>query len=279
MVEIIKKLTFVFNVTILARIIWRNRTLLWQLTKRNIVARYRGSMLGVFWGLVQPLMMLCIYTFVFSVVFEARWGVNIEKFKGAFAIIMFCGMALYSIFAECVSCSCGLIIGNPNFVKKVIFPLEILPLAQCISSLILGLEWFVLLFLGVIFIYGDLNYTMLLLPIILIPLFLFSLGISYFVASLSVYVRDTAYIVQVILQMLFFMTPIVYPIMAVPEKYRWLLETNPLTVLIEQCRKIFLYGIMPDWLFLGNAALVSLIILHLGFIWFFKTKKGFSDVL
>ena len=257
----------------------RNRSLLWQFVKRNIAVRYRGSMLGLVWSFVQPLMMLCVYTFVFSVVLKARWGMDTGDSKGAFAIIMFCGMALYNIFAECIAGSCGVILVNPNLVKKGIFPLDVLPLAQTFSTFILSTVWFFLLFLGVIFIYGKLSFTMLLLPLVLIPLFLFTQGVSYFVASLGVYVRDTSYVVQVILQILFFMTPIFYPISVVPKQYRWPLEANPLTILIEQARNVFLYGKLPDWNFLGIAFLISVIVLQLGFVWFTRTKKGFADVL
>lgn len=273
------KLLILLNITLLPRIIWKNTDLLKQFVIRNIVSRYRGSFLGILWSFIQPLLMLCVYTFVFSVVFKARWGVDTGDSRGAFAIIMFCGMALYNIFAESVNLCCGVIVSNPNFVKKVIFPLEVLPLAQTVSTFILGTVWFILLLLGVVFIFGKISFTMLLLPLILFPLFLFTLGISYFVSSLGVYVRDTSYAVQVILQILFFMTPIFYPIQAIPEKFRWPLQLNPLTVLIEEARKVFLYGQFPNWNFLGVSFLVSLIILHLGFVWFTKTKKGFADVL
>ena len=260
------------------RVAVRNRSLLWQFVKRNIAVRYRGSMLGLVWSFVQPLMMLCVYTFVFSVVFQARWDVKLTD-KGAFAIIMFCGMALFNIFSESVSLCCGVITGNPNFVKKVIFPLEILPLTQTIACFSLGMVWVVLLFLGVVFIYGKLRFTMLLLPLVLLPLFFFTLGIGFFVASLSVFMRDTSYAVQVILQVLFFMTPIFYRIESIPERYRWALQINPLTTLIEQARRVFIFGTLPDWKFLGIGFLVSLIVLQLGFVWFCRTKKGFADVL
>ena len=257
----------------------KNRSLLWQLFIRDIASRYRGSMLGLLWSFIQPLLMLCVYSFVFSIVFKARWGIDTAGNRGAFSIIMFCGMALYTVFAESISMNCGIIVSNSNFVKKVIFPLEILPLAQTSASFFLGLVWFVLLFLGVVFVFGKLSFTMFLLPLILAELFLFTLGISYFVASLGVYIRDTPYVVGVVLQILFFMTPIFYPIAAVPERYRWPLQINPLTTMIEETRKIFLYGQLPDWKFLGISFLISLIVCQLGVAWFSKTKKGFSDVL
>ena len=259
----------------------KNRTLFVQMTKRNIETRYRGSALGLVWSFVHPLMMLCVYTFVFSVVFQSRWGVDVsvKDNKGAFAVIMFCGMAMFNLFSESINMSCGSIIGNPNLVKKVIFPLEILPLTQVATTFILGMAWFVLLFIGTWLILGGIYWTMFLLPIVLIPLIVFSTGISYFVASLGVYVRDTQYVIGVILQVLFFATPIFYPINAVPERFRIFLEMNPLTVFIEQARNVFLYGRMPDWLFLGLATLVSLIVLQPGYYFFVKTKRGFADVL
>ena len=256
-----------------------NRSLLWQFVKRSVSARYKGSVLGLFWSFVHPMMMLCVYTFVFSVVFKSRWGVDTGGGRGAFAIIMFCGLAMFNIFSEAVNLNCGIVVGNPNLVKKVIFPLEILPLSQTIASFAVGMVWFLLLFLGTVFVFGKISFTMLLLPLILFPLFLFTLGVSFFVSSLSVYVRDTPYLVGVLLQILFFMTPIFYPIAAIPERFRWPLRLNPLTLLIEEARKVFLYGELPDWRFLGAAFLISLLVLHLGFLWFHKTKKGFADVL
>ena len=256
-----------------------NRTLLWQFVKRSVSARYKGSMLGIFWSFVQPMMMLCVYTFVFSVVFKSRWGVDMEGGRGSFAIIMFCGLALFNLFSEAVTLNSGIIVSNPNLVKKVIFPLEILPLSQTIATFAVGMVWFLLLFFGTVFIFGKLSFTMLLLPLILVPLFLFTLGVSFFTASLGVYVRDTSYAVGVVLQILFFMTPIFYPVSAIPERFRWPILLNPLTLLIEEARKVFLYGELPDWRFLGAAFLISLLVLHLGFLWFHKTKKGFADVL
>lgn len=275
----LKRLLFIGDFTMLPRQIIKNWTLLRQLVARNIASRYRGSMLGLLWSFAQPLLMLCVYTFVFSVVFKIRWGIDTEGSRSAFPMIMFCGMALYTVFAESVSANCGIIVSNSNFVKKVIFPLEILPVAQTVASFTLGLAWFLLLFIGAIFFFGEISFTMLLLPLILVELFLFTLGVSYFVASLGVYVRDTAYVVGVVLQILFFMTPIFYPIKAVPEEYRWPLLLNPLTTMIEEARKVFLYGQLPDWKFLGISFLVSVIVCQLGAAWFTKTKKGFSDVL
>lgn len=273
--------SLLFNPLHLPRLVWKNRTLLLQLVQRNIVGRYRGSMLGLIWSFIQPLMMLCVYTFVFSVVFQARWGTTLGNMSGSraeFAIMMFCGIAVFTIFSESISMSCISILSCPNFVKKVIFPLEILPLSQVVSTFILGFVWFILLFFGSFLMKGP-SLMMLLLPLVLIPLFLTVLGISFFVASLEIYLRDTQYIVGVILQVLFFMTPIFYSVEQLPERFRWVLQMNPLTILIDETRKVVLLHQFPDWLFLGISYLIGIAILQLGFTWFTKTKKGFADVL
>ena len=275
----IRKLVGLFNLFSLPAVAWRHRDLLVQMTRRSVEQRYRGSALGLVWSFVQPLMMLCVYTFVFSVVFKARWGVDTDGGRGSFAVIMFCGMAMYNLFSESTSASCGCITGNPNLVKKVIFPLEILPLSQVLSTFILGIPWFMLLFVGSWLILGFVGWTMLLLPLVMLPLVVFSLGVSYFVAAFGVFVRDTQYVIGVVLQVLFFATPIFYPISAVPERFQLLLRLNPLTIYIEQARKVFLMGQMPDWIFLGVGLLVSIVVLQLGYFFFRRTKRGFADVL
>lgn len=277
----LRKLLSLFDIFDLPRVILRNRSLFLQMTRRNVEARYRGSLLGLIWSFVQPLMMLCVYTFVFSVVFKARWGVDVAggSGRGAFAVIMFCGMAMFNLFSEAVNSSSVCIVGNQNLVKKVIFPLEVLPFIQVCTTFILGTAWFVLLFFGTWFILGNLSWTMFLLPLALVPLVIFTLGISYFVAALGVYVRDTQYVIGVVLQVLFFATPIFYPINQVPERFRVWLELNPLTVYIEQARAVFLYGQLPNWRFLGVATIVALVVMQLGYFFFLRTKKGFADVL
>ncbi len=275
-----KELINILNPVPGIKLICRNRTLLKQMVRRNVQSKYQGSALGIAWSVIHPLMMLIIYTYVFSVVFKARWGVqNASETKGAFAIILFCGMAVYSIFSEAVSLSATQITGNANYVKKVVFPLPLLPVSQVVSSFVQGLVWVVLLLLGAIFIYGNISWTMLLLPLVWLPLFLFTLGISCFVASLGVYFRDTPYVLQVILQVLFFITPIFYPISAVPEKLQILLKINPLTMMIEETRKVLLYAQVPDWKFFAVSLAVGIAVFILGFAWFNKTQKGFADVL
>ena len=261
------------------RIILRNRSLLFYLVKRNISSKYQGSMLGLLWSFIQPLMMLCIYTYVFSVVFKARWGEGIGSSKGAFAIILFCGMSLYAVFSEAVTLSANVVVNNANLVKKVVFPLVLLPLSQAFASFLQGCVWLFLLLAGAVFVYGNLSWSMLLLPLILLPFMLFTMGISFFTASLTVYIRDTPYVLNVILQIFFFLTPIFYPVSAVPVSFRKFLLFNPLTCMIEQTRMVLLYARTPDWKFIGISLFIGIVVFILGFGWFNKTQKGFADVI
>lgn len=262
------------------RIVMRHKDLLFQLLIRNLTSRYKGSVLGLVWSFAQPLMLLCVYTFVFGVVFKARWDASVlTGIPAAFPLIMFCGMAVYNIFSESVNTSTTLIVNNASLVKKVIFPLEILPLANVLTSLVFSLAWFVLLFTGVALFTQQVTWSMLYLPLPLIPLLLLSAGASFFLASLGVYLRDIAQVVGIFTQVLFFMTPIFYPLSLVPEHFRWLLQINPLTYIVEEVRWIFLYGQTPHFLNLAVLTVFSMIVFQLGLIWFTKTKKGFADVL
>ena len=212
-----------FNPLLGIRILTQHRDLLMQILKRNIASRYRGSVLGLVWSFAHPLMMLAVYTFVFGIVFKSRWGgAGFGDNNAAFPMIMFCGMAVFNVFAESVNSSAGLIVGNPSYVKKVIFPLEILPIGNVLTSLVFGLAWFVLLLIGTVLLLHQISWTMLLFPFTLFPLLLISCGVSLFIASLGVYLRDIQQLISILTQMLFFMTPIFYPISIVPEKLRWI---------------------------------------------------------
>jgi lipopolysaccharide transport system permease protein len=262
------------------RILLRHYSLLRHMLVRAVSARYRGSVLGFVWSFAHPMIMLAVYTFVFSIVFKARWG--IERFdnnSAAFPLIMFCGMAVFNVFSESVNTSTAIVVGNPGYVKKVVFPLELLPLCNVLTSLVFGLAWFALLFLGIIMLWGDVAWTVLFLPVVLLPLMLLTAGVSLFVASLGVYLRDMQQLVGIVTQMLFFLTPIFYPLSVVPENLRWLLRINPLSTIVEQTRMIFLYGQIPDFHACLGLFIVSCIVFQLGLAWFAKTKKGFADVL
>lgn len=262
------------------RLVWRHKGLFREMLQRNIRTRYHGSVLGFLWGFAHPLMMLAVYTFVFGLVFKARWGVeSLDENRAAFPVIMFCGLAVFNLFSESIN-NCGaLIIQHANFVKKVIFPLELLPLCTVATSFFFGIAWFLLLLAGTCIFLQYPAWTVLFLPLTLFPLLLFTVGISFAVAAFGVYLRDVPQLVGIVTQILFFMTPIFYPVALVPENLRWLLQMNPLTPVVEETRKIFLYGQEPDYTTCMWLAFFSLAVFQLGFVSFSKMKKGFADVL
>lgn len=225
----------------IATSLWRNWDLIVALTKREVIGRYRGSFMGILWSFFNPIFMLSVYTFVFSVVFNARWSGGGES-RTEFALVLFAGMIVFSLFSECINRAPGLILGNANYVKKVVFPLEILPIvtlaAAAFHLLVSGVVW--LLFYLVLF--GAPHPTIVLLPIVLLPLVLFTLGASWILASLGVYLRDVGHIVGVCTTALLFLTPIFYPLTALPSAYQTLLHINPLTLVIEQTRLVLVWG-------------------------------------
>jgi lipopolysaccharide transport system permease protein len=259
--------------------IWKYRDLLGQLIRRNIEGRYKGTIMGLVWMVVTPLVMLAVYTFVFGVIFKARWGAGLGDSKTAFALIMFCGMAVFNIFSESIDNSVSVVAGNPNYVKKVVFPLELLPVSSVLSACFFGLIWIGILLLGIIFFLHKIYFTAIYLPLILIPLVLFSCGFSWFVASLGVFVRDLAHATKIILQILYFMTPIFYSVEMVPDNLKSILFLNPLTPIVQSARQVLMLGQLPDWYALGTVTLLSILTFQLGYFWFMKTKRGFADVL
>jgi lipopolysaccharide transport system permease protein len=253
--------------------------LLAQLVRRNIEIRYKGTMAGLVWMVVTPLVMLAVYTFVFGVVFKARWNAGLGDSKAVFALVMFCGMTVFNIFSESVSTSVGIVTGNPNYVKKVVFPLELLPVSTVLSACFFGLIWIGILLVGIAVFLHKFCLPAVCLPLIFIPLILFSCGIGWFVASLGVFLRDLAHVIGIFLQVLYFMTPIFYSLEMVPEKIRPILRLNPLTPIVQATRQVLMYDQWPHWLVLGIVTLLSMGVFQLGYFWFMKTKRGFADVL
>jgi len=252
------------------------------MVKREVIGRYRGSFLGLLWAFVNPILMLAIYTFVFGVVFKVRLdsqSTELYDDKFAFALLLFTGLILFNLSSECLSRSPGLVLANVNYVKKVIFPLEILPLVSLGSALFHAGISFLVLFTFMLVIDHSIHWTLIFLPIILLPLLLLILGLSWMLASIGVYVRDIGQFIGLILTMLLFMSPIFYPASALPESVRDYLFLNPLTFVIEQARAVTLYGQLPDWSGLVVYYMLASIVAWAGLIWFMKTRKGFADVL
>jgi lipopolysaccharide transport system permease protein len=261
------------------RNLYAHRNLIRQFAWRDVEARYKGSYLGMVWSFVTPLMMLAVYSFVFSVVMKAKWGVSQNESKLDFALTMFCGMTVFNIFGECVSRASGLILQYPNYVKKVVFPLEILPVATLGSSLINAGLSLIILLLGVVIFLPTWPVTIFLFPLVLVPICALTLGVSWFLASMGVFIRDIAQPVGVIVQMLFFVSGIFFPPSAVPEDVRFLMEVNPFVGILEDARRTLLWGQWPDWPWLIAITVLSLIVMQLGYFWFMRTKKAFADVI
>lgn len=258
--------------------LWSNRSLLTALAKREVVGRYRGSVMGILWSFFNPVFMLAVYTFVFSVVFRARWNVGSES-KTEFALVLFAGLIVFNLFAECVNRAPSLILSNANYVKKVVFPLEILPCVALGSALFQALISFTVWLVAYVILFGVPHLTVFLLPIVTLPLLLFIMGITWFLASLGVYLRDVSQVIGIITTMLLFLSPIFYPASALPEEYRQLLLLNPLTPVIEMTRDVLFWGKVPDFAILSIYLVSSIFFAWIGFLWFQKTRRGFADVL
>ena len=258
--------------------LWRNRSLIHASAKREVLGRYRGAAMGMLWSFFNPVFMLVVYTFVFSVVFKARWGTDSES-KTEFGLVLFAGLIMFNLFAECINRAPGLILSNANYVKKVVFPLEILPFVGLLSSLFHGAISLGVWLLAYLALFGWPHATALYLPLIVLPFILLIMGLTWALASLGVYLRDVEQFISMVTTVLMFLTPIFYPVTALPEEYRPLLYFNPLTPVIEQTRAVLYFGESPDFAMLSLYWAASLTISWLGFTWFQKTRKGFADVL
>ncbi|MCX7112939.1 MAG: ABC transporter permease [Proteobacteria bacterium] len=257
---------------------WHNRKLIKTLVKREVVGRYRGSILGIMWSFFNPMLMLAVYTFVFSVVFKARWNAASDS-KTEFALVLFAGLLVFNLFAECVNRAPTLIISNTNYVKKVVFPLEILPWVTLGTALFHMMISFSVWLIFYIIFFGNPQLTVVYMPLIMLPLVLLTMGLSWFLASLGVFLRDVAQIVGIVTTTLMFLSPIFYPLTSLPAQYQRILNFNLLTPIIEQARAVLIWGQVPDFRSLGLYILLTAIIAWLGFAWFQKTRKGFADVL
>lgn len=255
------------------------RNLIKQLVKRELIERYKGSFFGMGWSFIQPLFMLLVYTFVFSVIFKAKWGINPNEGRSEFALALFSGIITFGIFQEVVNAAPSLILSNANYVKKVVFPLEILPFVKILSALVNAFLSLYVLFIGFFYTHLYLPWTVLLVPLAWLPLILFSLGCGYFLASLGVFIRDISAAIPIVTTMLFFLTPIFYPASAVPERFQIFCKVNPLAIFVEDARRVILWELMPDWKLYGIGLGVSFVLFILGFVWFMKSKNAFVDVL
>lgn len=259
--------------------LWRNRHLIVQMTRREVVGRYKGSALGLAWSFLTPILMLAVYTFVFSVVFKARWGTDGDESKTQFALVLFVGMIVHGLFAEVLNRAPGLILSNVNYVKKVVFPLDVLPVIAMGAALFHASISLAVLLIAFALFNGYLHWTIIFVPVVLLPLVILTLGVAWIFASLGVFLRDVGQTVGIITTMMLFLAPIFYPVTALPEEVRPLIMANPLTFIIEEARGVVILGRMPEWTGLGIYTLAATAVAWAGFAWFQKTRKGFADVL
>jgi lipopolysaccharide transport system permease protein len=263
----------------LLRSLRQNSSLIRQMAHREAVGRYQGSVLGLAWAFFHPLLMLLVYTVVFSFIFRARWGVEETETRADFALILFVGMIVHALFAEVLNRAPGLILGNSNYVRRVVFPLEILVPVSLLSALVHAGISIAVLLLALLTLRGSVPITVLLLPIVLFPLVLMTLGVGWVLAALGVYIRDIGQMVGILTTVLLFMSPMFYPISAVPESFRPVIRANPLTLIMEQARAVLIWGRQPDFSALAIYLAVAMAVCMAGFWCFQRIRKGFADVL
>jgi lipopolysaccharide transport system permease protein len=256
-----------------------NRQLISQLIRRDVVGRYRGSVMGIAWSFLNPLLMLVIYTVVFSGILKQRWPGTASDTTTGFAVILFVGLVVHGLFAECVTRAPGLVLANPNYVKRVIFPLEILPWVSMGSALFHSLISLCVLIVAQIAVNGSLPWTVVLLPIVVTPLVFTTLGIAWFLSALGVFVRDISQITTLIVSVAMFLSPVFYPVSHLSVRYQRWIHLNPLTYPIEDARGALIFGRVPSPTHLLIALAAGIVVAQAGFWWFQRTRKGFADVI
>lgn len=257
----------------------QHRKLIYQLAQREVLGRYRGSIAGLAWSFFNPLLMLAVYTFVFSYVFNARWGTSAETNRAEFAIILFAGIMVHGFLSECISRAPMLVLANASYVKKVVFPLEILTWSAVASSLFHMVITLAVLLIAQFLLLHRLPLTVLYFPLVIAPLVLVASGVTWFFAALGVYYRDIGQITGLLATVLLFMSPALYPITSLPEGMRKWIYLNPLTFIIEQSRNVLMWGLPPDWMGLLKYSIGSLVVAYVGYYWFQLVRRGFADVV
>lgn len=252
--------------------------LIFQLSRRGIQSRYRGSVLGMFWSLLTPLLMLLIYSFVFAVVFKAKWN-HPGAEDANFGIILFSGMIIHALFSEPMVLSASSITASSQYVKKVVFPLQVVAWSTIVVTAFQALISFFILILFMLIAGMPLHPTLLLFPVVVMPMMIFSLGVCWLLSSLTVFVRDIAQLVGIAATVLLFISPVFYSIDRVSPIIQKLIYLNPISFIVDQMRRISIYGEMPDWTGLGLYTLLSLAVAWLGLIVFQRLRVGFADVL
>jgi lipopolysaccharide transport system permease protein len=261
------------------RALWKNRELWWRLTEREVLGRYRGSVLGIGWSFITPLAMLAVYTFVFSQVFKARWGGIEQAGPVAFAVNLFAGLIVFSLFSECASRAPGLIIANPNYVKKVIFPLEVLGSVAVGSATFHAIAGLIILIIFETIAFHHVPTTILWLPLVWLPLILGSLTSVWLLSAAGVFIRDIGQLIVVAINILMYISPVFFPLSALPAKWIPLLGLNPIAHIIEQTRKVAVQGQNPNVYYLTVGITIAVIACEMSFRIFQKSEGAFADVI
>jgi lipopolysaccharide transport system permease protein len=244
-----------------------------------VQGRYRGSALGIGWSFITPLAMLAVYTFVFSQVFKARWGGLEQAGPLGFAVNLFAGLIVFNLFAECVNRAPGLVLANPNYVKKVIFPLEILAGVAVGGAAFQALTSLAVMVIFELIAFHSLPITFLWLPLVWVPLLLGCLALTWLLAALGVFLRDIGQVVGVVVSMLMFLSPIFFPVSALPSQWQPLLAVNPLAQVIEQTRQVVVAGKPPGAEYLIGGTILTWLACEVSYRSFQKAKKAFADVM
>lgn len=259
-------------------LMWKSRQLLSQLTRREIHGRSKGSLLGLLWLVLTPMLLLAVYTFVFSKVLKTQWGTPADS-TAAFASILFVGLCIFNVFADVVNRSARLVVDQANYVKRVVFPLELLVVVSCLATLF-QFTINMLVLLASLWLYSNgPPVTAFYMPLVVLPVVLLALGGGWLISSLGVYLRDIAPLVALAITALLFLSPVFYPVEAMPPSLQAWYALNPLALAIAQARDVLLWGVTPSWISLVWQILSSCSLAWLGFCWFQITKKGFADVL
>ncbi|MFH1067121.1 MAG: ABC transporter permease [bacterium] len=259
--------------------LFQYRELIQQFTRREILGRYKGSALGIFWSFLNPLFMLAIYTIVFGFIFQARYGQTASETKMDYALALFCSLNIFHFFAEVVSHAPTLLVNNPNFITKVVFPLEIFGVASIGSAIVHLMISMTPLLIALLLVQGQIHLTALYVLPWLIPLALFSLGITWALSSAGIFLRDINALISPFVLVLLYVSAVFYPIAKVPEQFRWLFALNPLAQIIDQSRKVMVWGMSFDFTLWCVLFLASLIVCHGGYAFFMRAKRLFADRL
>lgn len=259
------------------RTLLNHGSLIRSLVRRDILGRYRGSFGGLFWTVIHPLLMMLTYYFVFGVVLRSSFGQ--DRSSTGFLMYFLAGMVPWLAMSEAIGRAPGVILEHASFVKKLLFPVEVLPVTLVCSGLFSEV-FALLIFTGAMAWFGySFSVTALLLPLVLIPQFLLTQGLCWLLAALGVFFRDLGQIMGFVLTVWFFTTPICYDERALPGSYLWLFELNPMFVLVRSYRAIFLEAATPPWMPLAMLTVAAALVFVVGHGLFYKLKRSFGDMV